>query len=106
VNSLPKSVTRQRRGCDLNPGSSAPESSMLRTVRSVIKYELPLKQRLFYFIQYIHSCTKYTECPSNDSPIEYNCKISWQKTALTDSLEHTQAVSIADRVQCLTYACE
>jgi len=29
VNSLPKSVTRQRRGCDLNP--SAPESSTLTT---------------------------------------------------------------------------
>jgi len=29
VNSLPKTVTRQRRGCDLNPGRSAPESSTL-----------------------------------------------------------------------------
>ena len=29
VNSLPKTVTRQRRDCDLNPGS--PESSMLTT---------------------------------------------------------------------------
>ena len=29
VNSLPKTVTRQRRGCDLNPGPSAPESSSL-----------------------------------------------------------------------------
>ena len=27
VNSLPKTVTRQRRGCDLNPGPTAPESS-------------------------------------------------------------------------------
>ena len=27
VNSLPKTVTRQRRGCDLNPGPSAPEFS-------------------------------------------------------------------------------
>ena len=27
VNSLPKTVTRQRRGCDSNPGPSAPESS-------------------------------------------------------------------------------
>jgi len=27
VNSLPKTVTRQRRGCDLNPGPSAPVSS-------------------------------------------------------------------------------
>jgi len=31
VNSLPKTVTRQRRSCDLNPGPSAPESSMLTT---------------------------------------------------------------------------
>ena len=29
VNSLPKTVTRQRRGCVLNPGPSAPESSTL-----------------------------------------------------------------------------
>jgi len=29
VNSLPKTVTRQRRGCDLNPGPSAPGSSSL-----------------------------------------------------------------------------
>jgi len=31
VNSLPKTVTRQRRGCDLNRGPSAPESSTLTT---------------------------------------------------------------------------
>jgi len=31
VNSLPKTVTRQRRGCDFNPGPSAPESSTLTT---------------------------------------------------------------------------
>jgi len=29
--SLPKTVTRQRRGCDLNPGPSALESSTLTT---------------------------------------------------------------------------
>ena len=29
VNRLPKTVTRQRRGCDLNPGLSALESSKL-----------------------------------------------------------------------------
>jgi len=29
LNSLPKTVTRQRRGYDLNPGPSAPESSTL-----------------------------------------------------------------------------
>jgi len=31
VNSLPKTVTGQRRDCDLNPGPSVPESSMLTT---------------------------------------------------------------------------
>ena len=31
VNSLPKTVTRRRRGYDLNPGRSAPESSTLTT---------------------------------------------------------------------------
>jgi len=31
VNSLPKTVTRQRRDSDLNPGSSAPEFSTLTT---------------------------------------------------------------------------
>jgi len=32
VNSLPETVTRQRRDCDLNPGPFAPESSTL-TIR-------------------------------------------------------------------------
>jgi len=31
VSSLPKTVTRQRRDCDLNRGPSAPESSTLTT---------------------------------------------------------------------------
>ena len=31
VNSLPKTVTRQRRGCDMNPGPSAPESRTVTT---------------------------------------------------------------------------
>jgi len=31
VNSLPRTVTRQRRDYDLNPGPSAPESSTLTT---------------------------------------------------------------------------
>ena len=31
VNSLPNTVTQQRRGCDLNPGPSAPESNTLTT---------------------------------------------------------------------------
>ena len=31
MNSLPKTVTRHRHDCDLNPGPSAPESSTLTT---------------------------------------------------------------------------
>jgi len=31
VNSLPNTVTRQRRGCDLNPGPTASESGSLTT---------------------------------------------------------------------------
>ena len=31
VNSLPKTVTRQRRDCDLNQGPTAPKSSTLTT---------------------------------------------------------------------------
>jgi len=31
VNSLPKTATLRRHGCDLNPGPSAPESSTLTT---------------------------------------------------------------------------
>jgi len=36
---------------------------------------------------------QYTECQTNDSPIEYNCKISRHKTALTDTYRHRHAVS-------------
>jgi len=40
VNSLPKTVTRQRRGCDLNPGPSAPESSMLTLILNPTYYHV------------------------------------------------------------------
>ena len=32
MNSLPKTVTQQHRGCDLNPNHTAPESNTLTTV--------------------------------------------------------------------------
>ena len=38
VNSLPKTVTRRRRDCDLNLGPSAPESSTLTTRLQVEKF--------------------------------------------------------------------
>jgi len=44
VNSLPKTVTRQRRDCDLNPGRTAPESSTLTTrlASHVISFTFPI----------------------------------------------------------------
>ena len=41
VNNLPKTASRQRRGCDLNPGPTAPESSTLTTrLATVIRSSL------------------------------------------------------------------
>jgi len=45
VNSFPKTVTRQRRGCDLNPGPIAPESRMLTT-------RLPSHQSVAWITKY------------------------------------------------------
>ena len=42
VNSLPKTVTRQRRDCDLNPGPSVTESSTLTTRLSATLLRLRL----------------------------------------------------------------
>ena len=51
VNSLPMTVTRQRRGCDFNPGPSAPEKN-----HSAIEPPLPLLPSLVvaYRALYVH----------------------------------------------------
>ena len=46
VNSLPKTVTRQRRDCDLNPGPSAPESSTLTTRLPSHPHECPSRNNV------------------------------------------------------------
>jgi len=51
VNSLPKTVTRQRRGCDLNPGPSAPESSTL-TTRLPSSYNTEIFDRAVVFVEF------------------------------------------------------
>ena len=70
VNSLPKTVTRQRRGCDLNPGPSAPESSTLTTrlpshpnCTQRMKSTMRVRwiSRLFYTKFLTHTKIKYTE---------------------------------------------
>ena len=46
VNSLPKSVTRQRRGCDLNPGTTACYHSATEPPSATKQYGLlPVKGR-------------------------------------------------------------
>jgi len=71
VNSLPKTVIRQRRDCDSNPGPSAPESSTLttskskRNIRSAREYSLPRRKNELipqnyseirrYMCRYLHS---------------------------------------------------
>ena len=48
VYSLPKTVIRQRRGCDLNPGPSAPESNTLTTRLDNFSYEFAHCRFYFY----------------------------------------------------------
>ena len=55
VNSLPKTVTRQRRSCDFNPGPSAPESSILTTRLPSHPYE-----RGVAYGNYMHSVNQLT----------------------------------------------
>ena len=57
VNSLPKTVTRQRRGCDLNPGPSAPESSTL-----TLGYQATLALYKSVYCYYYYSVTRASVC--------------------------------------------
>ena len=56
VNSLPKTVTRQRRDCDLNPGPTAPESSTLTTrlPRHLVVAETLQTKGPIYKISYVN----------------------------------------------------
>jgi len=76
VNSLPKTVTRQRRGCDLNPDLSAPESSTLTTrlpsrVVSWQNYSQHLSEKIlfsgFLFHQVVHKHRFIAYFPGNTS---------------------------------------
>ena len=60
VNSLPKTVTRQRRGCDLNPGPSAPESSKLITRLPSHQYDATKRQNCIKSSVHIHQASTQT----------------------------------------------
>jgi len=59
ANSLPKTVARQRPGCDLNRGPSAPESSTL-TTRLQIYSGKELQKMIKNHVQY-RGCSPKTE---------------------------------------------
>ena len=52
VNSLPKTVIRQRRDCDLNPGPSAPESSTLTS-----RLQVRVEQFKITYFKFLHGST-------------------------------------------------
>jgi len=78
VNSLPKTVTQQHRGCDLNPGPSAPESSTLTT-------RLPSHPRSEY-INILLGCSTCTE--SKDAAC-YQCSVVSNVLACVHRLDIT-----------------
>ena len=70
VNSLPKTVTRQRRGCSLNPGPSAPESSTLTTRLSshlrpawgfLLVFYSSRRPKMFRFFNYEYGTDRETD---------------------------------------------
>ena len=61
VNSLPKTVTRQCRGCDLNPGPSAPESITLTTrLSSHLTHSEPRLINDWYYRFVLETCQSLT----------------------------------------------
>jgi len=77
VNSLPQTVTRQRRGCDLNPGPSAPESSTLTSRLSshhfstIHKLHATSLLRNFQFLDVLKSIpvVTYFSCARQPAPL-------------------------------------
>ena len=73
VNSLPKTVTRQRRDCDLNLGPSAPESSTLTT-------RLPSHPGTYYCLQ---RCL-WRICQYEQNHLQFMC--SWLLVMLSERI--------------------
>jgi len=74
VNSLPKTATRQRRGCDLNLGPSAPESSTLTTRLPSHRRSMRLiKTSLSLVFANVHKLSKFTVFSLHYRPKIYGC---------------------------------
>ena len=80
VNSLPKTVTRQRRDCDLNPGPTAPESSTLITrlpSHPLIACSRPIS---FVLCSCVYADFSYTVCCRMFKSRRYNCAVNARMT--------------------------
>jgi len=60
VNSLPKTVTRQRRDCDLNPGPSAPESSTLTTRLPSHPLRIYSSHNFYHYVAYVYEAGNHS----------------------------------------------
>ena len=67
MNSLPKTVTKQRRDCNLNPGPSAPESSTLTTRLPRLEVDL------------LNFCHSSGWCGDSIRSVKETCTIDLQK---------------------------
>ena len=83
VSSLLKTVTRQRRDCDLNPGPSAPESSTLTIrllSRPLVKYYTDITVRNVHCLTATetHMLCGITQCylPPVRTPAEAGTRLS------------------------------
>jgi len=81
VNSLPKTVTRQRRGRDLNPGLSAPESSTLTT-------RLPSNPMYMYDTKMFVMCWQTTKSGGVVHSKHRSVDVSQQTQILEPSARH------------------
>jgi len=80
VNSLPKTVTRQRRDCDLNPGPTQPESSTLITQlpsHPLIACSRPIS---FVLCFCVYADFSYTLCCRMFKSRRYNCAVNARMT--------------------------
>jgi len=91
VNCLPETVTRQRRGCNLNPGPSAPESSMLNTrlLSHEILSDLVCLTAAHETNTRTHAHTHTHTHPFN-SPLSGTTQVSWYQIGKTN-LDFTKA---------------
>ena len=99
VNCLPETVARQRRGCNLNPGPSAPESSTLNTrlLSHEILSDLACLTAAHESNTHTHARTHarththtHTHTHPFNSPLSGTTQVSWYQIGKTN-LDFTEA---------------